>query len=377
MSATIDRLVMPKWGMSMTEGKLVQWLVEKGTVLTVGDEVAEVETEKINGVVEAQSDGTLRRQVVGAGETVPVGALIGIVADGDVSEDEVQAVITEFKVPSPGEGEPEAAGAEPEFVELSGRRLRYLRQGEGDEIVVLVHGFGGDLEGWLFSQDAFAAEHTVYAVDLPGHGESSKAVGEGSLSDLASALEEFLDLHGHPRVHLVGHSLGGAVSASVALARPERIASLTLLGSAGLGPEINDEYVEGFVHASTRRELKPILELLFADPGLVTRKLVDEVLRNRRLDGAQDALSAIASRLFPGGHQTIDLSAGLAGLGLPLLVIWGERDRIIPAEHAANAPQTATVKVIPSAGHSPHIEAAREVNRLIGEHIQAAAAVRG
>ena len=67
---------MPKWGLSMTEGRLVEWLVEEGTELSLGDDVAEVETEKINGVVEAPVAGVLRRRVASLGETIPVGGLL-------------------------------------------------------------------------------------------------------------------------------------------------------------------------------------------------------------------------------------------------------------------------------------------------------------
>ncbi len=98
MSAqTIRKVQMPKWGMSMTEGTLVEWLVDEGAALSVGHGVAEVETEKINGVVEATAAGVLRRKVAQPGDVVPVGGLIGVIAEPSVSDEEVDAFITDFR----------------------------------------------------------------------------------------------------------------------------------------------------------------------------------------------------------------------------------------------------------------------------------------
>jgi pyruvate dehydrogenase E2 component (dihydrolipoamide acetyltransferase) len=168
MSDPIEKLVMPKFGMSMTQGTLVEWLVSEGTVLAVGDDVAEVETEKINGVIEAQTAGVLRRRVVAPGETVPVGALIGVVASAAVSDTDIEMFIERFRATFVPDENEEDVGPETEVVELSGKRIQYLRHGEGEEVVVLVHGFGGDLEGWLFNQSALASGRTVYALDLWG-----------------------------------------------------------------------------------------------------------------------------------------------------------------------------------------------------------------
>lgn len=362
----IGKLHMPKWGLSMTEGRLVEWLVEEGTSLGVGDEIAEVETEKINGVVEAGSAGVLRRQVARPGDVVPVGGLIGVVADPSVPDEEIDAFVAEFQATFVPEAE-EEGGPEAQTIDLDGRRIRYLRLGEGGEPLVLVHGFGGDLDAWLFNQGALAASRPVYALDLPGHGGSTKDVGAGDLDGLAELVAGFLAALGHERAHLAGHSLGGAVAMALALAHPERVASLTLIGSAGFGPEINAGYLEGFIAAGSRRELKPHLELLFADPGLVTRQLVENVLRTKRLDGVEQALRTISAACFPGGRQGAVLAPKLAGTSIPVLVVWGREDRIVPVEQARAAPPGARVEILDGAGHSPHMEAAGEVNRLIEE----------
>jgi pyruvate dehydrogenase E2 component (dihydrolipoyllysine-residue acetyltransferase) len=164
---------------------------------------------------------------------------------------------------------------------------------------------------------------------------------------------------------LVGHSLGGLVAASLALRDPGRARSLSLVASAGLGEEINGEYLERFISAGSRRELRPALELLFADSGQVTRQLVDDVLKYKRIDGVDTALRSIADQIFGGGQQHVFLGDRLAELKVPLLVLWGAEDQIIPAEHARRVPESADVHILEGSGHAPHMEAPGDVNRLM------------
>jgi pyruvate dehydrogenase E2 component (dihydrolipoamide acetyltransferase) len=310
-----------------------------------GDELCEVETEKITGAVEAAAAGVLRRRVGKVGDVIPVGGLLGVIADAAVPDSEIDAFVAEFEATFVPEAE-EDAGAQPEMA----GPLRYLRQGESGEPVVLIHGFGGDLNNWLFAMPALAEAHTVYALDLPGHGGSSKDVGDGR--SLADAVVAFLDSLQLERPHLVGHSLGGLVAAQVA-ARG-RAASLTLVAPAGFGRPINQEYIDGFIAAESRRELKPVLQLLFADESLVTRSLVDDVLKYKRIDGVKEALATIAGAAFVDAPD----------VDVPVLTIWGAEDRIIPPGPDA--------ELIDGAGHSPHMEAAGEVNRLIDRFLTAA-----
>jgi pyruvate dehydrogenase E2 component (dihydrolipoamide acetyltransferase) len=365
MSGNIEKLGMPKWGLSMTEGRLIEWLVEEGTDVAVGDEVAEVETDKLNGAVDSPVAGVLRRRVAAPGDLIPVGGLLAVVADADAADADIDAFVAEFRASFvPGESE-EDAGPTAETVQIPTGTLRYLRQGETGEPVVLLHGFGGDLNNWLFATPALAADHVVYALELPGHGGSSKDVGAGDLAFLVDAVQHFLDALELERVHLVGHSLGGLVAASLALRSPGRARSLSLVASAGLGQEINGEYLDRFISAGSRRELKPALELLFADSSQVTRQLVDDVLKYKRIDGVDAALRSIADQIFGGGQQHVLIADRLAELQIPLLVVWGAKDRILPAAHAWRVPESADVHVLDGSGHSPHLEAPADVNRLM------------
>ena len=362
------KLGMPKWGLSMTEGTVVQWLVEEGAELKDGDEIVEVESEKINNAVETPRAGVLRRRVANEGDVLPVGGLLGVIADAAVPDEEIDSFVEEFQASFVPEEE-EAGGPEPETVEVGGRQIQYLELGEGGGTpLLLLHGFGGDINEWAFNQEALAAERTVYAIDLPGHGGSAKDVDGGNLEFFVDVVTGFMDEMSIEKAHISGHSMGGAIAGSLAVSRPERVESLSLIASVGLGEEINADYIEGFIAANRRKEMRSVLGLLFADPDLVNRRFVNDVIRFKRLDGVDEALRKTADELFPDGKQA-DVPA-LSEIEVPMLVVWGREDRIIPASHSENAPGNARVEVLDETGHMPQMEAAGQVNRLIGEFLE-------
>jgi pyruvate dehydrogenase E2 component (dihydrolipoamide acetyltransferase) len=166
----------------------------------------------------------------------------------------------------------------------------------------------------------------------------------------------------------VGHSLGGAITALVAAQRPARVASLTLIAPAGFGPDINAAFIDGFVQLARRKEATDILKLLVDDPTLVSRTMIEDVLRYKRLDGVVPALQAIAADWFPRGRQARDLTGTVAALPMPVQAIWGRNDRIVPASHAAALPGA---HVLDGAGHLPHMEKSAEVTRLIRHLVEA------
>jgi pyruvate dehydrogenase E2 component (dihydrolipoamide acetyltransferase) len=359
----ITPVVMPKWGLSMKEGKVVNWLVADGDDIAVGTELMDVETDKINGTVEAPDAGRLRRLVAEEGQTYRVKALLGVLADETVSDADIDAFIAGYVVPVDEDDEDEDLYA---FTEVDGIKVRYSRQGSSaGQTVVLLHGFGGDLDNWLFNLGPLAAVADVVALDLPGHGQSAVTLPDASVEALARFVAAFLDGLGIERAHLVGHSLGAAIAAQLALDEPERAAGLVLVAPAGFGPEINMEYIDGFVGAAGKKELKTVLAQLFADESLVTRSLIDGVLRYKRLDGVGELLAALAAGVFPDGRQSAQPGLRLDPATLPITVVWGSDDRVIPVAHADAVPDGAAVVVLEKAGHMVQMERAGEVNELL------------
>ena len=367
----IVAVTMPKWGLSMQLGKIIGWIVAEGDDVSVGDELADIETEKIAGTLEAADAGTLRRIIARVGEDVPVSSTIALIAPPDVSDGDLDAAAAEARavidagVPDDAEGGPAV-----ETADIGGRRISYVGAGQDGDVVLLVHGYGGDRNSWLFLQEPLAARHRVYALDLPGHGTSAKDVGDGSVGTLAGTVLGVLDAIGAKSAHLIGHSLGGAVAVAAAARDPRRISSLTLIAPSGFGPEINAGYLRGFADAQTRRELKPVVGQLFADESLVTRQVVDDLLAYKRLDGVAVALHTLVDTLLDGDTQRIDSAAAIAAIGgtLPVTVIWGRADQIIPATQAGSV-AGAVRQLLDGAGHLPHMERPAEVQAAIEETI--------
>lgn len=252
----------------------------------------------------------------------------------------------------------------------SGIALRTLQSGAGTP-VVFIHGFGGDLSAWRPLVGRLAPGLPFMALDLPGHG-ASRAHQITSFDDMVTAVGDALRAQGTP-LHLVGHSVGGAVATALTARGDLDIRSLTLLSPAGLGPSVDGAYVEGFLAAQSEAALAAWMRRLVHDPAKLAPVLVRATLSARDDAALVPAQRAAARALFEGSTQLFSTAAALAAYHGPCTVIVGREDAILSAQDvAANTPQQAALHRLPNVGHLPQLEATDLVVRLIDRTLRAA-----
>jgi pyruvate dehydrogenase E2 component (dihydrolipoamide acetyltransferase) len=228
--------------------------------------------------------------------------------------------------------------------------------------VVFVHGIGGSSATWQGVIGAFVEAHHVVAIDLPGHGQSdvpASPTTDYDLDGLARTMIGALDRLGLERFTLVGHSLGGAIALAAALAVPDRVTRLMLVDSSGLGAEINPDLLRLLDEPPSLVGSRALLELFFDDQRFVLDAGVAEHHTALSRPGAHAAVRAIRDAAFGETSQRRLPSEWLARITQPVQVVWGDRDRVIPAahaEHARAAIADVEVAIIPDAGHAPQVE---------------------
>jgi pimeloyl-ACP methyl ester carboxylesterase len=255
---------------------------------------------------------------------------------------------------------------------LHGHRVRYLIAGSGPPIV-LVHGITSSADTWADAMRGLAREHTLIAPDLLGHGASAKPRGDYSLGAYASGVRDLLAALGHDRVTIVGHSLGGGVAMQFAYQFPERTERLVLVSSGGLGREVNL-----LLRAAALPGAELVLPLLVPSwleravagagwagerLGLRARPDVGEVVRGfLSLNDAEARaafLHTLRAVIDPGGQRVSGHDRLYLASHLPTLIVWGERDPIIPVAHAHDAHAAmpgSRLEVFAASGHFPHMD---------------------
>ena len=242
-----------------------------------------------------------------------------------------------------------------------------VESGTGGTPVVLLHGFGQDHHVWHPVLERLAGLRRTIAYDLPGHGRSLREP-HGSAAVAARAILADLGARGEGRAHLVGHSLGGAAAALVAWMAPERTASLTLLAPGGFGPEIDHRLLRRYAAAESEAELTPLLEQFFGWRHEVPAGFAAAQARARAKRGARAALLQVVGTFFDGDLQKLLPVADLGRLSVPVKVLWGTQDRVVPTRQAHRLPGRIAVHVFEEAGHMLPLEIPDEAASLILEN---------
>lgn len=294
---------------------------------------------------------------------VDLATIIGTGPGGMIGRDDVFRATEEARfVPS--------EEVEEKDIDVAGMAIHCLLAGPVNmPHVVFVHGLGGSFTTWSLNLPAFAEHFRLCALDLVGAGSSSKGAADYSVPALAAFLVDFLDALGPDwqRTSVVGHSLGGAVALAFAGRYPQRVERLALVDSVGLGAEMNRTVLDLMRSVPTRENLRSELSHFFARPGLIQQALVDQLYQQRMQPGAHNALIATANAAFENERQRIDLRDTLERLTIPVLVIWGDADDVLPVAHAQEGKRArqSRVEVLTNCGHCPHIEYADVFNQLV------------
>jgi pimeloyl-ACP methyl ester carboxylesterase len=242
-----------------------------------------------------------------------------------------------------------------------------VERGSGDIPVVFFHGFGGSHAVWADVVDRLGDAYRTIAFDMPSHA-GSLAVPPGGTGAAVRVVRAELERRGIERMHLVGHSMGGAVATLVALADPASIASLTLLSPGGFGAEINHRLLHRYAAAKEEAQLQFILEECFGWDQPVPPGLAAMQARERQATGASEALQTIVATFFDNGRQKTIPRSELERLAMPTKVIWGTQDRVLPTRQAHRLPGHIAVHIFEEVGHMLPFEIPDAVARLILEN---------
>lgn len=425
-------VILPKVDMDMTAGTLSVWHVAEGDFVAKGAPLFDIETDKAAMEVESPASGHVHNMVA-PGQSVAVGAPVAWIyaqdepvtappasaarADGvgtaptilpprpaapqpaapqEVHHDPRQRAtpaarrlaretgvdlrhvagsgpkgrVQRADIDNRAHGQPQHGAAQlPSGWSVQPGDLHLTRRAGRDTApLFLIHGFAADSTGWAPLERALPKDLPLLRLDLPGHGKSPRR-SLRNFAELARAVVAAFDASGADQVHLVGHSLGGALALALADIRPRKILSLTLIAPSGLGPEIDAPVLNGIARASRVESLLPWLRRLTADPDRLGEDYARAALRGRLDPQLRAAQLDLATALFPDEVQAFDLTAALRRVTARTAIIWGRADRIIPWRHALAARGDMALHLLPECGHIPHLDTPETVAGILARQM--------
>jgi pimeloyl-ACP methyl ester carboxylesterase len=259
-----------------------------------------------------------------------------------------------------------------DHVSIHGHDMAYRKEGEGPALL-LLHGIAGSSRTWRDVIPRLTDRFTVIAPDRIGHGQSEKPVGDYSLGAFASGIRDLLEVLDIERASVIGQSFGGGVAMQLAYQHPERCERLILVDSGGLGREVNwmlrfmtlpgSEYLMPAIFPGFVRDWGDILFRAINDRGIrlgAFTEMWSAYASLAEADNRKAFVRTIKSVIDPGGQTVSAMDRLYLAAPMPTLILWGERDDIIPVSHAYAAHEAmpgSRLVVIDKVGHFPQIEA--------------------
>lgn len=275
---------------------------------------------------------------------------------------------------------------EVQYLTIHGHKRAFVKTGSGPALL-LLHGLGCDHTTWLPVISSLARRYTVIAPDLLGHGRSDKPRADYSVGGYANGMRDLLTVLGIGKATVVGHSFGGGVAMQFAYQYPERTERLVLVAPGGIGrdvtPAIRAMSLPGFQLAMGLATMPGLLQAtklglrsLAATRMSPVRDLdeVADIVQHLSDRKARSAITHVVRAVVDWRGQVVTM-ADRAYLthAMPMAVIWGTDDRVIPAKHADLARQIApeaTVEVIRNAGHFPHKDHPQRFVKILNDFIR-------
>jgi pyruvate dehydrogenase E2 component (dihydrolipoamide acetyltransferase) len=396
-------VIFPKVSLETDAGTISRWLKEDGATVSQGEALFEIDNDKAAVEVEAPASGIIS-YVRNAGEDVQVGEVVAhILQSGEQPEAVGKPIAKPEPMPVAANGKSQPAQqstsvriiatplarriAEQQQIDLrnvrgSGPKGRIQKrdvihvpaavprpspvagesplnavwlQKDGPGTLVALHGFASDHNAWRGLLAAGRPRARMLAVDLPGHGRSSRAV-PADLDAICAMVEQSMAAEGIDEATFVAHSFGAAVAAKLVSRGFVRVNALLLISPAGLGPEIRHQFIKGFVAARQPSSVLPWLHELVFDPGLISEAFIRSVVEQRKDDELSRALAGLAERYFCDGTQTFSIRPDLERLRVPVRIIFGMQDRIIPFAHCHSLPGRVGLHAFRQCGHLPYLE---------------------